>query len=49
MDYFLVAGGNYEEAKRIKEELKLDIEIIPVYFIQEAVEYLEQLEPKSRQ
>ncbi len=49
MDYFLVAGDNYKEAQRIKKELQLDIEIIPVYFIQEAVVFLEQLEPKSIQ
>ncbi len=43
MDYFLVAGDNYEEAEKIKAELDLEIEIIPVFFIQEAVEFLEQL------
>ena len=43
MDYFLIAGDNYEEAERIKAELGLDIEIIPVFFIQEAVEFLEQI------
>ncbi len=47
MDYFLVAGDNYKEAQRIKKELQLDIEIIPVYFIQEAVAFLEQLEPQG--
>lgn len=42
-DVFLVPKGNYEEAKKVQEEKKLKIELIPVSTLQEAIEALKKL------
>lgn len=40
-------GSNYEEAKEAAEEIKTSMEIVPVDTFEEALTYLESLEPKK--
>lgn len=42
-DIFLVPEGNYEEAMKVKEDKKYDIEIVKVTKLQDAIDYLEGL------
>lgn len=40
-DVFLVPEGNYEEAMKVKEQKKYDIEVVSVSTLQDAINYLE--------
>ncbi|KGX83345.1 SepM family pheromone-processing serine protease [Pontibacillus marinus] len=40
-------GSNYEVAKKAAEEIGTDMKIVPVDTFQDALDYLEKLEPKS--
>jgi len=41
-DVFLVPEGNYEEAIKVKEQKKYDIEIVKVTTLKDAIDYLEK-------
>ncbi|GAA0338901.1 protease DdcP [Bacillus carboniphilus] len=40
-------GSNYQEALKVKKQIKSDIVIVPVDNFQDAIDYLETLEPKG--
>ncbi len=40
-------GSNYEVAKKTAEEIGTDMKIVPVDMFQDAIDFLEQLEPRS--
>lgn len=42
VDVFFIPSGNYEEAMEVKEELKLDVNIVEVQYFEDAVNYLKE-------
>lgn len=46
-DIFFVPEDNYKEAKAKADQIKSDMKLVPVKSVQEALDYLDQLEPAA--